>query len=156
MTLGWRPTTAADDTPVVVEDASPPPASRHDAALGTRRQRAVLARQSLLMLTRMHRFDVRMARPVLREVLLTPDPGWWAGLPSITATTLLVAGGSTSHVSSARQRRVAALLPLGTFASVPEAGHRIHSKHLDRFCELVLPALTGPGPGDLARGEPPS
>lgn len=127
---------------LVVEDASPPPASPQDSAIGTRWQRAALTGQSLLLLTRMRQFDVRMSRPVLTEVLLTPDPGWWAALGSITATTTLVSGGKTSHVSSARQRRVAARLPHGTLESVPEAGHRVHSKHLDRFCQLVLPILT--------------
>jgi len=127
---------------LVVEDASPPPASCHDLAIGTRRQRAVLTGQSLLLLTRMRQFDVRMTRSVLTEVLLTPDPAWWAALGSITAPTLLVSGGATSHVSTDRQRRVAARLPFGTLERVPEAGHRVHSKHLDRFCQLVIPALT--------------
>ena len=127
---------------LVVEDASPPPASAHDPGVGTRRQRALLAGQALLLLSRVRHFDVRMARPVLTEVLLTPDPSWWAALSAITATTLLVSGGSTSHVSAARQRRVAAQLPLGSLQTVPESGHRVHSKHLDRFCQLVLPALT--------------
>ena len=128
---------------LVVEDASPPPASREDLAIGTRRQRAVLAGQSLLMLSRVRRFDVRMVRPVLTEVLATPDPGWWAALGSVSAQALLVSGGSTSHVSAARQARVAAELAHGRLERVPEAGHRVHSRHLDRFCQVVLPALTG-------------
>ena len=126
---------------LVVEDASPPSASSADPAIGTRRERAILAAQSLLMLSRVRRFDVRMTRSVLTEVLLTPDPGWWAALRSVTAATLLVGGGDASHVSTTRQRRVAALLPDGVFENVAEAGHRVHSKHLDRFCQLVLPAL---------------
>lgn len=61
---------------LVVEDASPPPASSHDPAISTRRQRALLTGQSLLLLSRARQFDLRPTRPVLTEVLLTPDPGW--------------------------------------------------------------------------------
>lgn len=127
---------------LVLEDVPPPPASAEDSTIGTRRQRAVLAAQSLLLLSQLRRFDVRMTRPVLTELLVTPDPAWWAALASVEAMTLLINGGSGSHVSTARQRQVAALLPRATIQTLPEAGHRIHSKHLDRFCELVLPMLT--------------
>ena len=126
---------------LVLEDASPPPSDPRDPALSTRRQRAVLAGQSLLLVSRLRRFDVRMTRPVLTEVLRTPDPAWWAALPSVTAPTLLVGGGRTSHVSTARRQRVADLLTFGALVDIPEAGHRVHSKHLDRFCETVLPTL---------------
>ncbi|WP_340289247.1 alpha/beta fold hydrolase [Aquipuribacter hungaricus] len=127
---------------LVVEDASPPPASMQDSALRTRRQRAALTGQSLLLLSRARRFDVRMVRPVLTEVLRTPDPAWWAALPHVAAPTLLVGGGRTSHVSTARQQRVADRLPSATLVLVAEAGHRVHSKHLERFCDFVLPTLT--------------
>lgn len=129
---------------LVLKDASPPPQDPHDVAVATLGQRAVLAGQSLLLLSRLHRFDVRMTRPVLTEVLRTPDPAWWARLPALTATTLLVSGGRTSHVSADRQRRALDLLPSGTLVSVPEAGHRVHSKHLETFCGLVVPTLQAP------------
>lgn len=129
---------------LVLEDPSPPPASCHDQAVGTRRQRMLLTAQSLLLLSRARQFDPRMLRPVLTEVLRTPDPAWWVALESVKAPTLLVSGGRTSHVSTERQRRVAALLPRAMMQSVPTAGHRVHSKHLDRFWELVVPALTQP------------
>lgn len=127
---------------LVLEDVPPPPVSTKDSTIGSRRQRAVLAVQSVLLLSRLRRFDVRMTKPVLTELLVTPDPIWWSTLASVEATTLLLYGGEGSHVSAVRQRRVADLLPRATTQTVPEAGHRIHSKYLDRFCDNVLPMLT--------------
>lgn len=127
---------------LVVEDASPPPASPHDAALATSRQRIALAAQSLLLLGHVRAFDVRMTRSVLTEVLATPDPVWWAALARITATTMLVSGGDTSHVSAARLVRVVDQVPDCRLVTVTGAGHRVHSKHPEQFAQAVLPFLT--------------
>lgn len=73
---------------------------------------------------RARRFDIRMARPVIVELLGTPDPGWWAGLHRISARTLLVSGGGTSHVSRSRMQRMALEVPVCHLVTLAGAGHR--------------------------------
>lgn len=126
---------------LVVEDASPPPADARDVALRTTRQRVALAAQSALLLAKVRQFDVRMVRPVLREVLATPDPEWWAALPALRVPTLLLSGGDTSHVAAGRLAAVVRAMPDCRLVTIPDAGHRIHTKHHDRFTAAVLPFL---------------
>src|SRR5690242_16166130 len=42
-------------------------------------------------------FDWQLVKAIMRQ-LNNPDPSWWNDLPRITAPTLIIGGGSTSHV----------------------------------------------------------
>jgi pimeloyl-ACP methyl ester carboxylesterase len=84
-------------------------------------------------------FDWAVVEPVFRAVR-TPDPAWWAGLETITADTLWLAGGPASHVDQDRIREAAARMPSARVVEVP-AGHRIHSEAPDEFAAAVLPFL---------------
>jgi len=77
------------------------------------------------------------------ELLATPDPGWWAALPRISAGTLLVSGGDTSHVARSRMQRMSRAVPGCRLVTLPGAGHRVHSRQPGQFSAAVLPFLTG-------------
>ncbi|WP_328320993.1 alpha/beta hydrolase [Kribbella sp. NBC_00382] len=85
------------------------------------------------------RFDPAMLRQIVAE-LHKPRPQWWAALPTITAPTLLLAGGTTSHLDQSRFALVAKELPASTVTTI-EAGHRIHSKAPDRWLAAVSPFI---------------
>ena len=76
-------------------------------------------------------FDWAVVEPIFRLVR-TPNPAWWAGLSRITADTLWLAGGSSSHVDQARLREAAAHLPSVQLVEIP-VGHRIHGLAFDVF-----------------------
>ncbi len=83
-------------------------------------------------------FDWRVVEP-LRRLIRTPDLRWWENLSLISATTLILGGGSTSHANQVRLKRVAeATSP--TFAQL-NVGHMIHTSAPDEFAALVLAAL---------------
>jgi esterase len=42
-------------------------------------------------------FDPKVWKTILQQ-LRQPDPSWWSELPEIMAPTLVIGGGSTSHV----------------------------------------------------------
>jgi len=72
--------------------------------------------------------------------LKDPDPAWWAGLPSITARTLIIAGGEDSHVPQDLLAEAAQLIPDATLVSIP-AGHRVHTMRPAEFTAAVLEFL---------------
>ncbi|GAA1509338.1 alpha/beta hydrolase [Kribbella lupini] len=80
-------------------------------------------------------YDPVMFRQVLAE-LQAPRPEWWTDLPKITAPTLLLAGGSGSHLDQSRFDLVAKSLPAASITEVP-VGHRIHSKAPERWMGAV-------------------
>ncbi len=84
-------------------------------------------------------FDWAVVEPVFRTVR-TPDPAWWAGLADVTADTLWLAGGPTSHVDQDRIHEAAARMPSARVVEVP-AGHRIHSEAPEEFAAVVVPFL---------------
>lgn len=69
--------------------------------------------------------------------LKDPDPAWWAGLPSITARTLIIAGGEDSHVPQDLLAEAAQLIPDATLVGIP-AGHRVHTSRPAEFTAAVL------------------
>ena len=91
----------------------------------------------------MRRFDPAAITSVVAQ-LDVPDTRWWEQLSSITAETLVISGGLTSHVSPQRLSDVARGIPRARLVTIP-AGHRIHSQSAVRFSELVLPFLSAPG-----------
>ena len=58
----------------------------------------------------------------------------------VTADTLWLAGGPTSHVDQDRIHEAAARMPSARVVEVP-VGHRIHSEAPDEFAAAVLPFL---------------
>lgn len=127
---------------LVLED-TPPPRRTADPTLRGAARRARVLTQALLLASRARTFDVRAVRPVLAEVLVRPDPGWWQALGAVAAPTLLVGGGPPSHVSPAELAEVAAALPDARLVTLTGAGHRVHTMLPDRFAAEVLPFLRG-------------
>ncbi len=63
-------------------------------------------------------------------------PEYWDRLADITAPTLLVAGGTTSHVPQERLTEVADRIPDCTLVTIP-AGHHVHRNAPDDFVKVV-------------------
>ena len=72
--------------------------------------------------------------------LKDPDPAWWAGLPSITARTLIIAGGEESHVPQDQLAEAAQLIPDASLVAI-KAGHRVHTARPAEFTAAVLDFL---------------
>ncbi|GAA1578957.1 hypothetical protein GCM10009804_39300 [Kribbella hippodromi] len=81
------------------------------------------------------RCDPTLLRDVIAD-LRHPHPEWWSGLPTVTAPTLLIAGGAKSHLDQTRFPLVAAALPAATVITI-QAGHRIHSHEPERWLAAV-------------------
>ena len=98
-------------------------------------------------------FDWAVVPAIVQE---TNDPSrrWWKHLPKITAPTLLVGGGPTSHIPQELLVDVARAVPDCTLVTVP-AGHDVHESKPDRFADIVLNWLgterRGPRPTRLGR-----
>jgi 3-oxoadipate enol-lactonase len=72
--------------------------------------------------------------------LADPDPAWWTNMCAITANTLILAGGTTSHVSQQLLRDANAAVPGSRLVEIP-VGHRIHRDAPDQFLAEVVPFL---------------
>ncbi|MEV6953784.1 alpha/beta fold hydrolase [Streptomyces sp. NPDC051183] len=84
-------------------------------------------------------FDWAMVLAV-RPELDRPDPSWLAGLARITAPTLVVAGGPTSHVPQDGLAELARRIPGARTLTIP-AGHLVHAAAPTEFLAAVLPFL---------------
>jgi pimeloyl-ACP methyl ester carboxylesterase len=84
-------------------------------------------------------FDWRLI-PVLYREVGRPDPAFWDRVSALTAPTLLVGGGPTSHVPQALLDEFAAELADVRSVQV-DAGHHIHTNGPDEFARAVLPFL---------------
>ena len=80
-------------------------------------------------------YDWPMLLAIVRQ-LRDPDPRWWDELASITAPTLVVAGGETSHVPQQLLRDAAARMPNSELVELG-GGHRVHTAMPDAFVTLV-------------------
>ncbi|MFD0502470.1 alpha/beta fold hydrolase [Streptomyces chiangmaiensis] len=80
-------------------------------------------------------FDWEMVRAVRRQ-LDTPDPAWSERLGAITAETLVVAGGPSSHIPQDRVAELARRIPGGRMVTIP-AGHLVHHCAPEAFMEAV-------------------
>ena len=78
-----------------------------------------------------------------------PDPAWWASLAHIGCPTLIIAGGSTSHVPQDLLAGAAELIPDGRLVTLEGAGHTPHRTEPDSFVREVAGFL-----GSLAVGDP--
>ncbi|MES9807918.1 alpha/beta fold hydrolase [Streptomyces cinereoruber] len=74
--------------------------------------------------------------PATDAQLNDPDPDWRDRLASITAPTLILAGGPTSHVPQDRLSWLAARIPGARLATI-DAGHLVHTARPDEFLSLV-------------------
>jgi pimeloyl-ACP methyl ester carboxylesterase len=79
--------------------------------------------------------DPRLLRDV-SEDLRRPQPDWWDGLPTITAPTLLLAGGPKSYLDQSRFAQVAEALPDAGVQTIA-VGHRIHTLAPEPWLETV-------------------
>jgi pimeloyl-ACP methyl ester carboxylesterase len=118
---------------LVLEEMPVPPRDDQDTGPITRPTPAV-ALWALGLLNR-RRCDPALLRDVITD-LRRPRPDWWTGLATVTAPTLLMAGGAKSHLDQSRFALVAAELPDATVTTI-EAGHRIHSHAPDRWLAAV-------------------
>jgi pimeloyl-ACP methyl ester carboxylesterase len=115
-------------TRLVVEDAPPPFA----------RTRPVPPRPAGEL-----SFDWAVVPAIIEEVN-DPSLRGWTHLPDITAPTLLIGGGSTSHIPQEKLVDVARVVPWCTLITIP-AGHDIHESEPDAFSEVVLDWLGADG-----------
>ena len=83
-------------------------------------------------------YDWNLVPAILGQVA-APDPAWWTGLSRITAPTLVIAGGSTSHVPQSMLADAAAVIPQATLVTLEGAGHSVHRDAPAR----LLAELTG-------------
>jgi 3-oxoadipate enol-lactonase len=73
-----------------------------------------------------------------------PEPHWWGDLTTITAPTLLVAGGPRSHLDQDQLAAGARRIPDCRLVTV-DAGHMIHDERPEDFLREVR-AFLGPVP----------
>jgi pimeloyl-ACP methyl ester carboxylesterase len=69
------------------------------------------------------------------------DPRWWDDLPNIRIPTLIIGGGSTSHVDPKELAEVAALIPDSRLIVFEGAGHAVHLTRFEDFMGVVAPFL---------------
>ncbi|MEU1734157.1 alpha/beta hydrolase [Streptosporangium sp. NPDC020145] len=78
----------------------------------------------------------------------TPQPLWWEKLKAVSASTLLVGGGPSSHVSPDALARVCEIVGDCRLVTVEDAGHRVHSLKPEEFWSVTAPFLLTDNPGD--------
>ena len=81
-------------------------------------------------------FDWRVVAPIRRQ-LNDPDPAWWDRLPRVTSPTLVVGGGSTSHIPQEELKALSKLIPGCRFVTIEGAGHEVHSARHEQFLAVV-------------------
>jgi pimeloyl-ACP methyl ester carboxylesterase len=69
-----------------------------------------------------------------------PDPAWWEDLSLITARTLVIAGGTDSHLPQDQIAALADRIPDATLVTI-DAGHNVHTSRPDAFLAELLPFL---------------
>jgi 3-oxoadipate enol-lactonase len=78
--------------------------------------------------------------PALVNQLNDPDPAWWDRLIDITATSLIIAGGPSSHVPQDKLAEVADRIPTCELRTIP-AGHHVHETKPAEFAAAALAFL---------------
>lgn len=80
--------------------------------------------------------------------LADPDPAWWTSLARIGCPTLVLGGGSTSHVPQDLLADAVELIPDARLVTIEDAGHTPHRTRPERFAREVrafLGTLTSAG-----------
>lgn len=65
------------------------------------------------------------------------DPETWGLLKTISAPTLIIAGGPRSHIPHAQLEAAASRIPLATLITIP-VGHNVHATRPTEFQQSVL------------------
>jgi len=84
-------------------------------------------------------FDWAVVRAIVGQVN-NPDPIWWDRPTEIAAPTLLIAGGSSSHIPQDKLEEVAARMPHCTMLTIP-VGHHVHVARPAELAAAVLGLL---------------
>ncbi|MFI6938798.1 alpha/beta fold hydrolase [Streptomyces sp. NPDC050418] len=74
--------------------------------------------------------------PATDRDLNDPDPSWRAGYERITAPTLVIAGGTKSHVPQRQIAAMAARIPHARLVTI-DAGHLVHEERSEEFVAAV-------------------
>jgi 3-oxoadipate enol-lactonase len=86
-------------------------------------------------------YDWEMVLAIRRQIE-SPDPAWLERLGRITAKTLVIGGGSQSHVPQEWVAELARDIP-GARMKTIEAGHLIHHAEPEAFTRVALTFLGG-------------
>lgn len=84
-------------------------------------------------------FDWRVLEAITQQ-RNHPDPAWWGDLGLITARTLVIAGGTDSHLPQDQIAALADRIPDATLVTI-NAGHNVHTGCPDAFLAELLPFL---------------
>ena len=84
-------------------------------------------------------FDWRVLGAIARQ-RNHPDPAWWEDLNRITARTLVIAGGTDSHLPQDQIAALADRIPDAKLVTI-NAGHNVHTSRPDAFLAELLPFL---------------
>jgi hypothetical protein len=68
------------------------------------------------------------------------DPAWWEDLSLITARTLVIAGGTNSHLPQDQIASLAGRIPDAMLVTI-NAGHNVHTSRPNAFLAELLPFL---------------
>jgi pimeloyl-ACP methyl ester carboxylesterase len=110
---------------------------------GARRRRYRQLIKMVLGGLRHRRFDPAAVGSVIAE-LDRPGGMWWDRLPDIAAPTLLIRGGSRSHISQDDMTDVGRLISHCQTVTIP-VGHRVHSLAPGAFSDAVVAFLSCAG-----------
>jgi 3-oxoadipate enol-lactonase len=88
-------------------------------------------------------FDWGVVPPILAQVN-EGDPATWAALSGLDVPTLLVAGGSASHIAQDKIAEAARRIPRSELVTIP-AGHLVHAAQPGLFARTVLDWLAAVG-----------
>lgn len=80
--------------------------------------------------------------PAIFGQLERPDPGWWPALARITAPTLVIAGGCTSHVPQDLLAEAAEQISGAALVTLEGAGHSVHRTEPERFAATLTSYLS--------------
>jgi len=81
-------------------------------------------------------FDWEVVPAIVRQVN-QGDAEAWDGLRDITAPTLLIGGGTESHIPQDKLQQVASRVPRCELVTIP-AGHHVHATCGSQFADVVL------------------
>jgi pimeloyl-ACP methyl ester carboxylesterase len=84
-------------------------------------------------------FDWRVLDAVVRQ-RNHPDPAWWEDLNLICAHTLVIAGGTGSHLPQDQIVALAGRIPDAMLVTI-NAGHNVHTSRPDAFLAELHPFL---------------
>ena len=85
-------------------------------------------------------FDWRVVEAITKQ-RNDPDFAWWEDLSHITARTLVIAGGSGSHLPQDQLAALADRIPEASHLTI-DAGHDVHATHPEAFLAALLTFLT--------------